>query len=178
MGFLRGLAKLIGGLLFVLILALGALIVGARWHDGPVGLIAGGPLAAGDLAIGAEPDWKFTHDIPTVELQLLNPARSRTTWILEIDGHIYIASGYMNSMVGKLWKHWPYEAEKDGRAMLRIDGKRYERSLVRINSAPENAALIEKLLQEANRKYHVRATPANVADGGMWLFELTPRVGT
>ena len=178
MRFLRGLAKLIGAVLLVLVLAFGAVLVGARWHDGPMGMIAGGPLVAGDLAIGAEPDWKFAHDIPTVEFQLLNPARSRTTWILEVDGHIYIPSGYMNSAIGKLWKQWPLEAAKDGRAILRINGRRYERSLVRVQSGAENAALLQKLLDEVNRKYGTKATMANVANGAMWLFELAPRVGS
>ena len=175
MRLLRSLAKVIAALMFVIALALGALLVGARWHDGPVAIVAGGPLTSGDLIIGAEPDWRFTRDIPTVEFQLLNPARSRTTWILEIDGHIYIPSGYMNSALGKVWKHWPHEAEHDGRTLLRIGTHRYERSLVRVRSAPEREALIQKLVAEVNRKYQMRGTPADVAAGSLWLFELAPR---
>ena len=28
----------------------------------------------------------------------------------------------MNSLVGKLWKSWPSQAERDGRAVIRVDG--------------------------------------------------------
>ena len=50
--------------------------------------------------------------IDTVEFQLLEPDRSRTTWILVHDGKIYIPCGYLNSAVGRIWKKWPIEAEK------------------------------------------------------------------
>ena len=36
----------------------------------------------------------------------------------------------MGTAVGRLWKRWPVQAARDGRAVLRIDGKRYERRLV------------------------------------------------
>ena len=39
-----------------------------------------------------------------------------------MDGQLYVWSGYMNSTVGKLWKSWPVQAEKDGRAVVRVDG--------------------------------------------------------
>ena len=84
----------------VLVVAVGAVFVAARFHDGPLGMIAGGPLVRGELVTGPEPDWSFVHDVPTVEFQLLSPARSRTTWILEVDGKVYIPCGYMTSAVG------------------------------------------------------------------------------
>ena len=76
----------------------------------------------------------------------------------------------MDSTLGRLWKHWPIEAERDGRAVLRIDGKRYPRQLVRIRSGD----IIGPLTQEISRKYAVPATPAAVESGNLWLFELTP----
>jgi len=157
-----------------LLLVIGAVFLAARFHDGPFGIVAGGPLTSGDLVTPPpEPDWTFVHDVPTVEFQLLSPARSRTTWILELDGRIYIPCGYMNSAVGRLWKHWPIEAEHDGRAILRVDGKRYPRQLVRIQSGPT----VERLTQELGRKYGAPATPAAVESGSLWLFELAPPAG-
>ena len=58
-------------------------IVGARFADGPLAILPGGPLVAGEFVTGPEPDWTFAGAIETIELQLLEPARSRTTWILE-----------------------------------------------------------------------------------------------
>ena len=164
----------LGIALLVLLAAIGSLLVVARFHDGPLGIVAGGPLRSGELVTTPpEPDWGFTHDLQTIEFQLMSPARSRTTWILEVDGHIYIPCGYMTSTVGKLWKHWPIEAEHDGRAVLRIDGKRYPRLLVRIQHGP----IVDRLTQEISRKYHAPATPETVESGSLWLFEATPPIG-
>lgn len=152
------------------IVAIGALLVAARFSDGPLGIIAGGPLVAGELVTGPEPDWTFVRDVPTVELQLLSPPRSRTTWILEVGGKIYVPCGYMDSTVGRLWKHWPVEAEHDGQAILRVDGKRYPRQLVRIQQGP----LLEPVTAELKRKYGAQATSMTVESGSLWLFELAP----
>jgi hypothetical protein len=161
----------LGFLVLALVAVGGAIIVAARFSDGPMGLLAGGPLVAGELVSGAEPDWTFAKDIPTIEFQLLEPARSRTTWILEHEGRVYIPCGYMESTIGRLWKRWPIEAERDGRAIIRVDGKRYERQLVRIKGGP----IVEALTAEINRKYRVPATAAIVAADSLWLFELKPR---
>ena len=161
----------LGILVAVVVVVIGAVLVAARFHDGPLGIIAGGPLVKGELVTGPEPDWTFAHDINTVEFQLLSPARSRTTWILEHDGKIYIPCGYMQSTIGRLWKHWPIEAERDGRAILRIDGKLYPRQLVRV----QDPVVIAPLTQEISRKYGAPATPETVTSGSLWLFELAPR---
>ena len=99
---------------------------------GPFEIVSAGAFRSGELHVGPEPDWSFLRDRQTVEFQLLDPARSRTTWILMHDGRIFIVSGYMNTWYGKLWKHWPAQAEADGRAILRVDGRLYERRMVRI----------------------------------------------
>ena len=161
----------LGYLLAVLVIGIGAVLIIARFADGPLGMIAGGPLVSGELVTAPEPDWSFARDIDTVELQLLEPPRSRTTWILEVDGKLYIPSGYMDTTTGRLWKHWPIEAEHDGAAVVRIAGKRYARQLVRIQNGP----LLQPLTAEMNRKYHAPATPATVESGSLWLFELAPR---
>ena len=61
------------------------------------------------------------NKVPTIELQLLEPEQSRRIWTASVDGKIYVWSGYMNSLVGKLWKSWPSQAERDGRAVIRVD---------------------------------------------------------
>lgn len=160
------------GVLFVALLAVaGSVVVAARLSDGPMGILAGGPLVSGELVTGAEPDWTFARDIPTIELQLLEPARSRTAWILVHEGNAYVVSLYMDSALGRLWKQWPIEAGRDGRAIIRVDGKRYERQLGRIKGGP----IVEALTAELDRKYGVAATPESVAADSIWLFELEPR---
>jgi hypothetical protein len=159
-------------------LALVALLVGtgvaARFSDGPIALFPGGELIAGELYQGPEPDWTFARDIPEMEFQLLDPPRSRTIWLLVNDKKLYIVSGYMRSRIAPIWKKWPAEAERDGRAIVRIDGKRYERDVVRIHDAVQ----IEPLAAEVRRKYGVprMSTQAALA-GDAWFYALPPRGG-
>ena len=169
----RKLLMVIGVLVLIPVVAIAALSVSARNSDGPSGVFAGGRLVAGELVTGPEPDWTFVRDYSTVEFQLLDPVRSRTTWIMEHEGRIFIPSGYMNSFLGKVWKHWPKEAEEDGRVLLRVDGKLYERQMVRIR----DEAVATPVLSELGRKY-VGGAPIpfqQVASGDIWLFELRPR---
>ncbi len=133
------------GLLGSLILLNVVALIGARFADGPVAILAGGPFTSGELVTGPEPDWSFVHDIQEVEFQLIDPPRSRTTWILELEGRIYIPCGYMTTRWGKIWKQWPIEALKDGRAILRIDDKLYKRELARIEKGPLLAPLTAEL---------------------------------
>ena len=128
--------SIMGIVVLVPLVVLLGIFVAARLHDGPLGgalaIVAAGPFETGEPYAGPEPDWSFLRDYATVEFQLLDPPRSRTTWIMEHDNRIFIVSGYMNTWYGKLWKHWPAEAEADGRILLRVDGRVYERRMVRV----------------------------------------------
>lgn len=169
--------KRVLGFLAVLIGLAILLVVGmwlaARFHDGPLALFSGGSFSSGERYQGPEPDWSFLKDHETVEFQLLVPARSRTTWIVEHDNRIFIPSGYMNSTVGRLWKQWPRQAEADGRAILRVDGRLYERQLVRIRSGD----ILTPVLAELGRKYAGgQPVPLSaVTSDDLWIFELLPR---
>ena len=170
---MRSILRVLMGLLAVLLVVLGGLLVGARFADGPIAIIAGGPFTSGELVSGPEPDWSFVRDVREVEFQLLEPARSRTTWILHHEGKAYIPCGYMTTWWGKIWKQWPLEAEKDPRVLLRIGDALYERQLVRIREGP----IVTPILEELGRKYaDGRAIPIEaVTSGYLWLYELAPR---
>jgi len=141
--------------------------------DGGFAIVSGGPFSSGEMHSGPEPDWSFLKDYFTVEFQLLDPDRSRTTYVMEHDNRIFIPSGYMNSVLGKLWKHWPMEAEADGRAILRVDGKLYDRQLVRIT----DGEILDGVLSELGRKYGEGepAPRSMVTSNDLWIFELAPR---
>lgn len=167
----RKLLIALGVLLLIPIVAIGTLLVASGYADEPSPLFGGGELITGELVAGPEPDWSFARDLPTIELQLLNPPRSRVTWIVEHDGKPYVVSGYMSSTIGRLWKRWPVQAERDGRAVVRIAGKRYERTLKRIRTG----AVVEGVVAELRRKYGYTVTAADIEAGNTWLFELAPR---
>ncbi len=168
--FIRKLAVAIGVLVLIPLVALGTLALSARTSDGPSAVFGGGRLIAGEMVTGPEPDWSFAHDIGTIELQLLDPPRSRLIWIIEHEGKVYVVSGYMSSAIGRLWKRWPAQAERDGRAVVRIAGKRYQRTLVRIKTG----AVVGGVTAELSRKYGSEITPADIAAETTWLFELAP----
>ncbi len=170
---MKSILRIALGLLGSLVLLIALALIGARFADGPVAIIAGGPFTSGELVTGPEPDWSFARDIQEVGFQLVDPPRSRTTWILEHEGRIYIPCGYMTTSWGKLWKLWPIEALEDGRAILRIGDKLYERELVRIEEGP----LVTVLSAELGRKYTAAGEipPEAVTSGYLWLFELAPR---
>jgi hypothetical protein len=55
--------------------------------------------------------------------------------------------------------------------MMRIDGKRYERQLVRIKSGP----ILDGISAAIRNKYPSQTTRATVEAGETWLFEAAPR---
>ena len=160
--------KLVAGIVVVVL----AFFVVTRFTDGPMGIITGGAFSSGEV-VSEEPDWRYVKDYDIVEFQLLDPARSRTSWIVEHDGRIFIPSGYMLSTVGKIWKQWPLQAEKDGRAILRVDAKLYPRQLVRIKDDP----VLPAVLAELSRKYAngAQIPVSEVSRGSLWIFELVQR---
>jgi len=166
-------AKIVLGTILSIATVVAAVLIGARFADGPLEIIAGGPFTTGELQSGPPADWSFMRDVETIEFQSLEPPRSRTVWVLAHEGRMFIPCGYMNSTWGRIWKQWPIEAERDGRIVTRIDGKLYNQNLVRIQDGP----VLEPLLAELSRKYGGgQPIPMEVVTSGtLWFFEVTPR---
>ena len=153
--------KVLGGLV-ALVLMVGILFLGARFHDGPLALIPGGPLVSGDLVIGPVSDWTFATAVELIELQLSADTTSRTTWILVEDGQAYIPC----SLGFPPGKNWHLRADRDGDAVVRIQGKRYPVTLDRIS----RPTLDPKLEAIVKSKYGGAPSDADV-----WFFELNAR---
>jgi len=147
--------------------------------DGPWGMVPGGAFS--EASQPAPADWSFAKELETVEFQLEEPVSSRTSWIMEHNNRIFIPSGYMNSTLGKIWKHWPMHAEKNGSALLRIDGNVYEVHLTRT----KDTELLTPIMSELARKYMDIQTPIadeliavmrqQVSSNNLWVFELVRR---
>ena len=161
----------VGCLLLIPVTAVLTAAAKQRLSDGSDFVFSGGPLVTGELYTGPEPDWSFTNDVALIELQLEEPPRSRTIWVGDHDGKLYVFSAYMRSAVGRLWKSWPRQAEQDGRAVVRIDGKRYERQLRRIESGP----MLDDITASIAEKYTYNISRELVEAGDIWLFEAGPR---
>ena len=161
--------KIIKGLGWVLgvFVALGVVVYfGARLHDGPLGPIPGGPLRSGDPFPLLVSDWSFALDAREIELQLESQNLSRTTWILVRDGAAYIPC----SLSTPPGKRWYVHAQQDGRATLRIEGKRYPVTLTK----DEDPSLAEFARAEVTRKY--KTGPSG--GGGVMFFKVASRVAS
>lgn len=172
MGFIKAVAKFIAYFVLVIVVLVGGVMFAARFADGPWEMIAGGPFTSGTLQ-STEPDWVFVKDIGEVEFQLEEPAASRTTWVMEHNNRVFIPCGYMNSTLGRIWKQWPIQVRDNPKAILRVQGKLWERKLVRIKDDPD----LDVVLSELGRKYMNGASvPRSMVDSNsLWIFELVPR---
>ena len=159
MKLLRWLLRLV----VALVVLIAALFLGARLHDGPLGPIPGGALASGEWVDPASPDWSFAKDVAEIELQLEGQTTSRITWILVRDGAAWIPC----SLAFPPGKTWYQRVATDGRAVLRIDGKRYAVTLTQ----DADPTLPDFALGEVTRKY---GKPAP-GDGGVLFFRVEPR---
>lgn len=150
-----------------IVIALVALIAfvyfGARFHDGPLGPIPGGPLAAGEAVSGPIADWSFAKDTGEIELQLDSQRQSRTVWFFVLDGKAYVPCS-LSTPPGKTWHKL---AVADGRATLRIDGKRYPVTLTKLDDTIAQQ-MFDAVRAELTRKYG-RLPPS---EGGAWLFQV------
>jgi hypothetical protein len=166
MAWLEGTMKLVRWIsigLGAIVVAFLLVVVSVRFADGPLGPFPGGALRGGGLVAGPVGDWSFVESVSEVELQLLEPPRSRTTWILLQHGSAYIPCGFSNY---PLWKKWPRQAQRDGRAVVRIEGQRYRVDLVRV----DDPTLERALSKNFKGKYEI----ARGYSAENWYFRLDP----
>lgn len=157
MTLLRWVIRIVAGLLGLVLLV----FAGARLHDGPLGPIPGGSLASGAVVAAPVSDWSFATDVVEIELQLASQTKSRTTWIVVHEGKAYVPAS-TEFPPGKTWHR---AALDDGRATLRIAGKRYPVTLRKV----DDPTVVDAVRDVALRKYPARP------GGEVWLFAVTSR---
>ena len=137
-----------------------------RFHDGPIGQLPGGRLISGQVADFTTVDLGLLRNLSEIELQLEEPSSSRITWVVVDNEDVYVPSGFMNWQV---WIRWPYLAQRDGRAIVRISGRRYFVQLDRVT----DTLLLTRLLRHRERKYNLSRQASNF--DRIWFFRLSPR---
>ena len=162
MTLLRWLVRIV-----TVVVALFALLYfGARFHDGPLGPIPGGPLSAGQAVTEPIPDWSFAKDTGEIELQLASQRQSRTVWFFVLDGKGYVPAS-LDYPPGKTWHH---QAVANGTATLRIDGKLYPVTLTKLDDAIAKQ-MGDRVRTELSRKYGELPQ----GERGAWLFQVDSR---
>ena len=178
MGALKIIGQILGLMALLLLVTIVTLRAANQNADGPSILFPGGELVSGELHTGPDPDWRFTDDIFTIELQLDNPLSSRTIFVMEAQGKVYVPSGYMKSFLGRIWKDWAFQADEgDGLGVARIDGVRYQRKLIRVKNDLEIEAVAAKLAAKygggsAEAQAEIKTS---ISNDETWIFELAPR---
>ena len=194
-----GILGKITGLVVVLLIGTG--LVAQRMSDGPTGPIPGGQLRTGTLVTEPDIDWPVVlgekggcvdgdcAPMESIELQLVEPLGSRTTGIMVHDGQLYVPcdlgfmwgrfSGQQRLMLHLIYifKDWHEEAERDGRVVLRIAGKRYERQAVRVTD-PALLATLRAQLEDMARSWVSPAPLGEAPTEGprdIWFFRMDPR---
>ncbi len=174
-------------------------LIAQRMSDGPIGFIQGGQLRTGTLVTESNIDWSIVlgeelndGQMEPIELQLVEPLGSRTTGIMVNGGQLYVPCD-LGFMWGRfsgsrrwilhliyVFKRWHEDALRDGRVVLRIAGKRYERQALRVTD-PELLATLRLQLEEMAEQW-VSPDPLGEAptDGprDIWFFRMDPRPPT
>lgn len=185
-------------------LAYGAFRIVQHQSDGPLtDIVPGGPLRTGTLVTAQDIDWQAELggagqcldgecSNTIAELQLVDPPLSRYTGVMVHEGTLYVPCdlGYMwGRFSGSrrrilnliyVFKTWHEDALADGRAVLRIDGKRYERQAVRVTDPATITALEHQLEEMASAWVAPEPLPPAPTDGprDIWFFRMDPRVET
>jgi hypothetical protein len=154
------------GIAVVGIIALfaGAILAWQKMSDGPYGPLQGGSFKTGEIVSEPITDWSFLPvDIGEIQFELVGFGTSRITGAMIHEGEFYIPCdlGYMwGRFEGRsrfilnvlyIFKHWHTDAEEDGRAILRIDGKLYPGEIVRVTDPGLEATLRHELELMAQR---------------------------
>jgi len=155
--------RILVGAVIALVVVVGLLFAVARLGDGPIGVIPGGPLEAGNLVREPVQSWEFAREIETIEMQLEQDDISRTTWIVVDSGEAYIPT----SLDFPPGKDWYQRAEQDGDAILRIEGRRYPVTLDRVMAEGR----VQTLKQIVTNKYG--GGPSG--ERGVWFFAIRSR---
>ena len=167
-----------------------AMLAGCSLSDGPTGPIPGGPLRAGVLVSETHVEWSsVTQGIDPlfIELQLVEPPGSRQTGAMLHEGALYvpcdlgfiwcrapIPARWMLSLIYR-FKRWHEDALLDGRVVMRIGGKRYERQAVRVVDAELLATLRSEIETGAKQFFSSLGPAPTEGPRDIWFFRLEPR---
>lgn len=176
--------------LLALLVLIGAVLVAVRFADGPVGPIPGGALTKGPLVTDADIDWNGVlggQSVATIEFQLVEPVGSRSVGAFAHEGELYVPCdlGFVwrrmpdtstRTLLRLIWvfKRWHEDALKDGRVVIRVDGKRYARQAVLVTDETLKTAFRQKVLAGAE-EFFGGLMPIETDPKDIWFFRLDAR---
>ena len=137
----------------------------ARAHDGPWGMLPGGPFrAVGEPCLaGSWQDFATVEEL-AVEVDPSHP-RSVTTWSVVVNGDLFVPADFLTP-----FKQWPQRVMRDDRIRVRLAGRTFRCRGVRVR----DPATIATLRSAAASKYDLDPNGL-AARSEVWWFRLAPR---
>lgn len=151
-------------LVFVVVLvAVGS----ARLADGPIQFLPGGVLESGELVDFASVDWEALAERRDIEVEIVSTRSSRLLRFTVYDGRPYLSCGL--ACDGERVKRWAYSVDRDGRVVLRIDGRRMLARLERVAAgSAEYVAVRREQAEKFSSKRGLRAAAEARAHEGIF----------
>jgi hypothetical protein len=149
-----------------LTLALSVALAGCR-ALGPLGPLPGGALA-GAVHAGAVSDWSFAADEATAQLETRPAAPySVNVWWAAIGERVYVPTSMVRGARTPTDRAWVLHVMSNPAVRLRVAGRIYPRTAVRVENGEEYDAALAAL----RRKYDL--APPDPGDGRtIWIFRL------
>ncbi len=170
----------------IVVVAIAGVMITQRVSDGPVQFLQGGTFKTGEIVEEPVTDWSFGVG-KTTEFELVGYGTSRTAGYIMHEGVAYMTcdlgfiwnrldSGTSKSLLNLIYvfKRWHKDAEQDGRARLRIDGKIYNAHFTKVEDPDLNQALRAQLEELARGYFAPRElgpTPAE-SPNDVWFFRI------
>ena len=133
--------------LVTLVLGMTATLLISR-ADGPVFILAGGPLESGERVPLEAINWTDLNRLHELEMELVGEETSLTLWFSVEDNVPYVACDL--DCVGGLLDRWPQQVAKDDRVAVRIDGRLAEGRLIHV---PHGSDEYKRVRAGRNLKY-------------------------
>lgn len=157
-------AARLGWILLGLAVAGAALAYAARWGDGPLGPLPGGPFR-GEARACTGVEWERFAGTRELELEVHAASpRTLTTWSLVHEGRLHVPADFLTP-----WKRWPAQVLADPRVRLRLGGEVFRCRAERV-SDPET---IEALRRAIAEKYDLDPE-GRAARVEVWWFRVVP----
>lgn len=179
----------LGSILALIVLGVVVSLFLIRFADGPKGPIPGGALVSGEYVDPTDVNWDEVlgnKPVAEIELQLLNPVRSRTTGAFVYDGDLYVPcdlgyvwrrlpNGIARVFLHTIWifKDWHEQALVDSRLVVRVQGKRYKLNAVRVTDEAHMSKFREHVSTAASTAFELLDVKTDPKD--IWFFRLDAR---
>lgn len=147
-----------------------ALATAAALACGPLGPFSGGRLS-GEPGPAEVADWSFVAEEELLQLETRpEDPHSVNTWFVGLGPDLYVPTSMILGPKVPSERSWVAHVQQDPDVRLRIDGRLYERTAVRVQERGE----YERARDALERKYELDPAERD-PERQIWIFRMDPR---